>query len=866
MQKVDASLIDSERVAQEVTDRWFNVPALPKVMTPVITTLLAIIMHGSALPLWMLSPALANLAAVWCTSRLTATYKKDFAKHSPIGWRLRYALLGVAATFSNGLVGAFCATITSGTPRIVWVAGLCLASISTPSRVYNGKTFLASMLAQMAPIWFVLVWVDGSRSAMGIFLVSFAVCAVVNVNALAERRAMRAQIARDLAATDLSATLDRANRDVAYERESMRTVLDNMTDGARLFGADGALVYENRAMERLHGSPGTPVTTLAEHSREAGGTGRRRTAAGRTVEETRQFLPGERVLVVDRDITELEHHARQLEAARAVAEKARDEADEARQRLLLAMEALDDGLAFLDARERLVQSNEAFGRFLALLPEPVVPGVSMTDVMQAVARTGSAPPGIDAVRWAGQQLAILRSGKPALFVYGPYRWARVSMRYEADGRSVVLISDVSEERRRQRELERALAAAEKSAADAKAADQAKSTFLATMSHEIRTPMNGVLGMMEVLEADRTPQERARTVATMRQSAQTLLHIIDDVLDFSKIEAGALALERTPFDLAALIDSVTATFRPLAERRGLSLGVAVADDVAQPMLGDPQRVRQILYNLLSNALKFTERGGVLVRARIDRSEKGPRQDGRRRVQIAVIDSGVGMNPAEQARLFKPFSQADSSTTRRFGGTGLGLSIVRRLAQLMDGDVSLQSTPGAGSTFTVSLTLDPAPAGQPALPADDRAPRPVRRTTTISPGDRNNGGSGGGKVLVVDDHPVNCEVLVRQLRAIGIAADAAPDGRSGCSAWHDGSYAVVFADVHMPQMDGFEMTREIRRLEQAEGRKRTPIVAVTANALAGEEERCRAAGMDGYIAKPVNIARLRDTIGRWIRLAA
>jgi len=229
---------------------------------------------------------------------------------------------------------------------------------------------------------------------------------------------------------------------------------------------------------------------------------------------------------------------------------------------------------------------------------------------------------------------------------------------------------------------------------------------------------------------------------------------------------------------------------------------------------------------------------------------------------VIDSGVGMTATEQARLFRPFSQADSSTTRRFGGTGLGLSIVRRLAQLMDGDVTLQSTPGAGSTFTVSLTLDPAPAGQPGLSADDRAAAPVLKAAMDSLG----GGEGGGKVLVVDDHPVNCEVLVRQLRAIGIAADAASDGRSACRAWRDGAYEVVFADVHMPQMDGFEMTREIRRLEEAEGRRRTPIVAVTANALAGEEERCRAAGMDGYIAKPVNISRLRDTVGRWIRSAA
>jgi len=340
------------------------------------------------------------------------------------------------------------------------------------------------------------------------------------------------------------------------------------------------------------------------------------------------------------------------------------------------------------------------------------------------------------------------------------------------------------------------------------------------------------------------------VATMRESAQALLRIIDDVLDFSKIEAGGLRLEETPFSLTGLVDSVVATFRPQAERKGLSLVAAVAPGSTDILMGDPTRVRQILFNLFGNALKFTERGGAMIRARTE-----PMGDGRAHVVLTVSDTGIGMNDAQQARLFQPFSQADSSTTRRYGGTGLGLSIVRRLAQLMGGDVTVESAPGAGSTFTVILELVAAPADSPLvdLPVVDVPPEAVPAAPAVA----------GNSVLVVDDHPINREVLVRQLQALGVGADSAADGREGLKAWSAGRYAIVFADVHMPRMDGFEMTAEIRRLEAADGRPRTPIVAVTANAMAGEDERCRAAGMDGYLSKPVGLPRLRATLQRWLR---
>ncbi len=677
----------------------------------------------------------------------------------------------------------------------------------------------------MLPIGGVLVLHDGSRDAIGLAAIAFGFLAIINLFSYIERKRMREQIARDLAAADLSQTLDQAHRDVAVAEETMRTMLGNISDGAMLYERDGSWIYQNEAMARLHDMPDELLKTLptfadiiryralrgdygptealpggledwlrtriAHFATPGRPAERRRTVTGRTVEVTYRRLPGGRVLTVHRDLTDIVEQESRLTAAR-------DEAAQARERLIVAMEAMDDGIAFLDGEERLILCNEAYRRFMQHMPEIVAPGTALPAAILHAARAGVAPPDETAAAWTERQLATLRAERPALIPYGPRRWARVSMRYEADGRSVLLVSDVSEERQRQRELEQALVAAEKSRAEAEAANQAKSTFLATMSHEIRTPMNGVLGMMEVLEAEGVRDDQARTVATMRESAQALLRIIDDVLDFSKIEAGALALEEAPFSLTGLVDGVVTTFHSQAERKGLSLVSAIAPGSTDALLGDPTRVRQILFNLLGNALKFTERGGAMIRARTE-----PLGDGRTRVILSVLDTGIGMSATQQARLFQPFSQADGSTTRRYGGTGLGLSIVRRLAQLMGGDVSVESSPGAGSTFTVTLDLVAAPADLPLI--DLPAIEPPMTIPAPAPH------FDGNNVLVVDDHPINREVLVRQLLALGVAADSAADGREGLRAWQAGRYAIVFADVHMPQMDGFEMTAEIRRLE-------------------------------------------------------
>jgi CheY-like chemotaxis protein len=344
----------------------------------------------------------------------------------------------------------------------------------------------------------------------------------------------------------------------------------------------------------------------------------------------------------------------------------------------------------------------------------------------------------------------------------------------------------------------------------------------------------------------------RTVATMRDSAQALLRIIDDILDFSKIEAGKLNLEQTTFSLSALMEQVRETFLPLAEAKGLSVASVVDPGSHDALIGDPTRIRQILFNLVGNALKFTERGGIVLRA-----GTAPLGEERTRVTLAVQDTGVGLSEEERSRLFRPFSQADSSTTRRFGGTGLGLSIVRRLAELMAGAVAVDSERGRGSTFTVELTLVAA--------ADDSALRTLMRPAP-APASSQLGSDEQRRVLVVDDHPVNREVLTRQLAILGVDADSAVDGEEALAMWQSGDYALVLADIHMPRLDGYELTGRIRSREAQDGAARTPLVAVTANVMKGEEQRCLEVGFDAYLSKPISIDRLQVTLERWLSIRA
>ena len=670
------------------------------------------------------------------------------------------------------------------------------------------------------------------------------------------------------------AELERTRNEVDRGRRLLVDVLKALPIGVALIASDHQIVYANGnvrssdldlprgALRRgmtvdetvraqmaagdVHlGDDGVPLTLEQRIARvfdPKGSRSERRLNSGRHVEFNFKPLGDGYTLGVYRDVTDERRNQEALarekdaaETARLDAERARDAAADAQRLLNDVLDNMSDGIGLVDAEHRILYVNKSVPEMFGLAS--LKSGTRLADILRAQITQG------DQVVVNGRVLSIEERLARVLSPQGSHFERRVpsgrhvefTFRPLADGRTLGIYRDITELKQRQTELEQARDAAQ-------AANQAKSTFLATISHEIRTPMNGVVGTAELLEREPLNERQKRLVRTVRTSAAALLRIIEDVLDFSKIEAGRMELELAPFQLRALVEGTCETLSVQAEQKGLSLSTTIAPGTPDLLQGDSTRVRQILFNLIGNAIKFTDVGDIRVSAKAQ-----PVRDGRVRLTLAVADSGIGMTAAETDRLFRPFSQADSSTTRRYGGTGLGLSIVRRLAELMGGDVAVHSAPGKGSTFTVALDLAVSTA-----PVVERCPRPAPPSGTIA-----------GRVLAVDDYPINLEVLTGQLEILGVPVETAASGLEALTKWRSQPYALILTDIHMPDMDGFELTRQIRA-EETSGQEgqRIPIVALTANALKGEADRCLAAGMDGYLTKPLTLGRLREAIERWM----
>jgi signal transduction histidine kinase/ActR/RegA family two-component response regulator len=383
-------------------------------------------------------------------------------------------------------------------------------------------------------------------------------------------------------------------------------------------------------------------------------------------------------------------------------------------------------------------------------------------------------------------------------------------------------ADFDELERRNTEMTAARAAAD-------TASRTKSEFLATMSHEIRTPMNGVLGMTSVmLGLKGLPPEVREGLTTIQQSGSTLMAVINDILDFSKIESGRMVLEREPIDLRAEFSALKALLEGVATEHDNHFVLTISDEVPSYVAGDPVRLRQVALNLLSNALKFTTVGRVDARLLVREGQ----------LVLEVTDSGIGMSPQVLERLFQPFTQADASTTRRFGGTGLGLAIVRRLVDAMKGTITATSVVGRGSTFTVTLPMDVVP------PPPNATPTPVRAARTL-------------RVLLAEDNPINQRVARGLLEQLGHEVVMADDGQQALDRLTAADFDIILMDCHMPVMDGFEATRIVR---ERKGRTQ-PIIALTAASLPEEQSRCLEAGMDAVLLKPVRREDLRAMLERY-----
>jgi PAS domain S-box-containing protein len=407
-----------------------------------------------------------------------------------------------------------------------------------------------------------------------------------------------------------------------------------------------------------------------------------------------------------------------------------------------------------------------------------------------------------------------------------------------------VVHDLTEQKQAEESLQQAKETAEM-------ANRAKDSFLATMSHEIRTPLTGMLGMLEVLSLTPMNHEQEGTLRAAWDSARNLLRIVNDILDWSKIQEGKLDIVPLPTSISKLLQEVINTYAHIASSKGLILKHSIDEKISHAHIVDGLRLSQVLNNFVSNAIKFTPGGNVTVTA-----ELLEKIENHERIRFSVRDTGIGISKDAQFNLFQRYQQGDVDTARMYGGTGLGLAICLSLMELMDGQIELVSEPGNGSTFSIVLIMPVSEAPKGELRLQDltvmrRAVKPLFDSNEIAP-----------LVLAVDDHPINRDLLLSQLKLLGLRAETAENGEEALVQWQEKRFGLVITDCHMPGMDGYEFSKSVRKIESAKQLQPMPIIAWTANALEDEAQKCYAAGMDALLTKPANLTQLREVLARWL----